>query len=659
MRTDVKMARQPTSLTRAEQGSREWDRALDRVEQSAELALQTYSNVHRGTGQFSVISTVLYEQARNVALDCLGLRKENFTIVFTSPYGAERLSAWLPVRPVHVISSGEAGLPLGIRALVLKRRHHHSGVPPVTGGGVVKLVGAHSVVWDDCPSRFEAGTPNLIGVVAFVCALRTLGRRAPGCSSMPSLTMESVLHADEASFVRGRALLDSLRQTALGRGMAIPTTHGLRPYANLDNAASTPALGPVWDVVRRAWRQPSGGDGIAQEVKHIVADYVGASLDQYDVIFTANATEALNILARGLELAWGSTSRPVVVNTDMEHHSNDLPWRYISGATLVRLPVDDEGFADIAALDDLLRGALQAGWQPKLVTISGASNVLGSLNDLASIARTAHAHGALVGVDAAQLVAHRPVDMSATGIDFLAFSAHKVYAPFGSGALVFRRGTLGFAPDELQAIRQMGSENVAGLAAMGQAFLLLKQVGLDVVTAEEMELTGHLIDGLRAIPEITVFGVTDRRSSRFAHRTGVVSFSVRTVPHNLAALMLAELGGVGVRHGCFCAHLIAKRLMGIARWRERLAELGFGLFPRFTEEVAPGIVRASLGIENSMADVDRLVATMREIVAEPLSWDQRLLATTYNGDPHPPATDVGREIAGVARAISTQVYGPV
>ena len=143
------------------------------------------------------------------------------------------------------------------------------------------------------------------------------------------------------------------------------------------------------------------------------------------------------------------------------------------------------------------------------MAVSGASNVLGVFNDLAEIGRIVHRYGARLLVDAAQLVAHRKVEMEACGIDYLAFSAHKVYAPFGTGVLVVRKGLLSFSPAELELIRSSGEENVGGIAALGKALVLLQRIGLDVIQEEEQALTGRALRGLAQIPGLKIYGIKD------------------------------------------------------------------------------------------------------------------------------------------------------
>jgi selenocysteine lyase/cysteine desulfurase len=152
--------------------------------------------------------------------------------------------------------------------------------------------------------------------------------------------------------------------------------------------------------------------------------------------------------------------------------------------------------------------------------------------------------------------------MEAWNIDSLAFSAHEMYAPFGSGGLVVRQSLRTQDADEFARHQASGLENVAGIAALGKAMLLLRRIGLDVIEEEERALTRRALQGLSHIPSIRIFDVTDPNSPRLAQRGGVIVFTLQHVPYNLVGTELAEYGGVGVRCGCFCAHLQVKHLPG-------------------------------------------------------------------------------------------------
>ena len=155
--------------------------------------------------------------------------------------------------------------------------------------------------------------------------------------------------------------MDELRQTLIGRGVRVPTVEGARPFINLDNAASTPTFTPIWDAVCQTWRQPRQvQDEIVQEVKSICAEVLGAPLAAYDVIFTSNTTEAINLVAESLGNESEPDIEPVVLNTLLEHNSNELPWRTIPGVSLIRLPVDAEGLSGSERAGDAL-ARLQPG----------------------------------------------------------------------------------------------------------------------------------------------------------------------------------------------------------------------------------------------------------------------------------------------------------
>ncbi len=694
--------------------------AFAELERGVYAALETYSNVHRGSGHNSMVSTHLFEQARDIVLEYLGLdrtvHKDKYVVIFCTARRAETLKAQLEPGSYTSMSSQDIGLPLGVRALAVESEALPRGTPFQTGGGTAKLVSLGWTIWADAPDKFEAGTPAIVNVIAFAKALRLiqhfgndafqdadddagqglvkvvgsprLVEAGPDKSGSPAnmigvtlttpcdadderLTAAEILYHDELLEYSGRELLDELRQTLIGRSVRVPTAEGARPYINLDNGASTPTFTPIWDTVRQTWQQPRQVQReIVREVKSICAGFVGAPLTDYEVIFTSNTTEALNLVAesmRSLEtLKVSQTFRvltrseeSVVLNTLLEHNSNELPWRTIPGVSLLRLPADAEGFVDLNGLEALLRAYNQKGQHGKkrikLVAVSGASNVLGVFNDLAAISRIAHRYGAHLLVDAAQLVAHRKVEMEHGGIDYLAFSAHKVYAPFGSGVLVVRKGLLNFSPAELERITSSGEENVGGIAALGKALVLLQRIDLDLIQEEEQALTRRALHGLAQIPGIEIYGVKDPDSPRFPQKGGVIVFSLKDVPHNLAAKELAEQGGIGVRDGCHCAHLLIKRLLKMSPLRARMADLALILFPRFASAIQTGLVRVSLGIENDKEDVDTLIRVLGQIARRPRARVDRLIASVHGGTLLP-QTDVQQQMNDFAGAAAQKIY---
>jgi selenocysteine lyase/cysteine desulfurase len=604
------------------------------LERGVHAALETYANVHRGSGHNSLVSTHLYEQARSIVLEHLDLSKDKYAVIFCTPRGAESLAAQLKPGSYHSLSSRDIGLALGVRALAVDRKALPKGAPFQAGGGTARLVSPGWVIWAKAPDRFEAGTPAIVNVIAFAAALRLIRQygndafrgavaETPAVAEKPASAEQpavaEILYHDDLEKHSGRELLLALRQTLIGRGVGVPTVEGTRPFINLDNAASTPTFAPIWDAVCQTWRQPGQvQDEIIQEVKAICADVLGAPAADYDVIFTCNTTEAINLVAESLRSEAEPGIEAVVLNTLLEHNSNELPWRTIPGVSLIRLPVDDEGFLDLDELEALLRAYNQEGQQRdkriKLVAVSGASNVLGTCNDLAEISRIVHRFGARLLVDAAQLVAHRVVDVDGCGIDYLAFSAHKVYAPFGTGVLLVRKGLLNFSPTALEQIRSSGEENVGGIAALGKALLLLQRIGLDVIREEEQALTGRALAGMAQVPGLKLYGVKDPDSPRFAQKGGVIAFDLGNMLPSRVAKGLAERGGIGVRYGCHCAHLLIKHMLHVPPLLQQFQGVMLTLAPRLS---LPGVVRVSLGIENSAEDVDVLLRVLTGIARQP------------------------------------------
>jgi selenocysteine lyase/cysteine desulfurase len=595
--------------------------AFAELERGVHTALKTYSNVHRGSGHNAMVTTHLYEQTRDIVLEYLGLNKSRYVVIFCTPRRAAALTKLLAPESYQVLSSLDIGLSLGVRALAVKRKALPGGVPFQTGGGTTKLVSKEWVIWADAPDKFEAGTPAIINIIAFTKALRLKQQSGKDLFFMDSapekLTAAEILYHDELEKYSGREMLDKLRQTLIGRDVRVPTLEGTKPFINLDNSASTPTFAPVWNAFRQAWRQPGQvKKEIIQEVKSICAGVLSAPLVAYDVIFTSNTTEAINLAAESLSRKSEDGAEPVVLNTLLEHSSNDLPWRLIPRYSLIRLPVDDEGFVDLNELDMLLSAYNQKGEYGKkrirLVAVSGASNVLGICNNLEEISRIVHQYGARLLVDAAQLAAHRKIVMEECGIDYLAFSAHKVYAPFGCGVLVVRKGLLNFNPAELELIQSSGEENVGGIAALGKALVLLQRVGMDLIREDEQALTKRALSGLATVPGLRIYGIKYPESPRFSQKIGVIVFDLKNKMPSRVAQQLALQSGIGVRSGCHCAHIIIKRLLHISPFLERFQRLIQILFPKFR---FLGLVRVSIGIENSEEDIDTLIRVLGEIAS--------------------------------------------
>jgi len=595
--------------------------ALTELEHSTFTALETYSNVHRGSGHFSMVSTILYEKARDIVLEYLGLNKKNHIVIFCSPLRAEDLTEQLGQKSYRILSSQNIGLPLGVRALVINKKDLPGGIPSVAGGGTTRLVSPKWIVWADAPAKYEAGTPAIINIIAFARALQLIRRlaindlkEADGTDS----SVSEILYNDEFESFSGNRLLDELRKTRIGSDVLVPTDEGPKPYINLDNGASNPTFNSIYNAFIRTCRQPVAvQQELIQEVRSVCAETLGAPLIDYDVIFTSNTTEAINLVAENLYSKPDPEVEPVIVNTILEHNSNDLPWRIANRFSLVRLPVDSEGFIDLDKLEKLMcdynEKILYGKKRIRLVAVSGASNVLGVFNDLSEISRITHKYGAHILVDAAQLVAHRKSAVEKCGIDYFAFSAHKAYAPFGSGALLLRKGLLNFNPERLSQIQRTGEENSAGIAALGKALILLQRIGLDLILEKEQALTAKTVNGLSRIEGLTLYGIKDTESPVFCNKGGVIVFTLKNCFSDVIAKELAKGGGIGIRNGCHCAHILIKHLVNVGPFLERFQRIIAVLFPQIK---FPGVARLSIGICNTEKDIDNLIVMVDKIARQ-------------------------------------------
>ena len=618
------------------------------LERSVHAALETYSNVHRGSGHKSMVTTHLYEQARTITLDYLGLNKYKYLVIFCTQRSAEVLKAKMETESYRIVSSRDIGLPLGVWAVAADKKKLPGGAPLLAGGGTARLVSPGWVIWDSAPDRFEAGTPSIINVIAFaraLCMIQQYGKEIFQDPVSEKLSATEILYHDDLEKYSGPELLDRLRNTLIGHSILVPTIEGEKPYINLDNSASTPAFTPVWNAVRQTWRQPQKiQQEMIHEVRSICAEMLGASLTNYDLIFTSNTTEAINMAAGSINPDIEQDIEPVMLSTILEHTSNDLPWRMVPKFSVIRLPVDHEGFLDLDRIDKIFSEYNQkekyGKKRIKLMAVSGASNVLGSFNNLEAIGHIVHKYGAKLLVDAAQLIAHRKIEMELWGIDYLAFSAHKVYAPFGTGVLAARKGLLNFESGELELIQSSGEANPGGIAALGKALLLMKRIGMDLIQEEEQALTRRALAGLKQINGLVVYGINDPESPRNTQKGGVLVFSMKGMMSNRIAEKLAMHGGIGVRYGCHCAHILVKHILGVSPFLERFQKIIARLFPRLR---FPGVARVSFGIENTEEDVDRLINVL----------------TSIAGKPREPKSDAEQYVKNFVRNAAERVYSQI
>ncbi len=423
----------------------------------------------------------------------------------------------------------------------------------------------------------------------------------------------------------------------VGLDVEVPLLDGAhRRYINFDNAASTPSLKDVREVVNRFLNYYSSvhrGTGFKsqlsthsyEQARQIVMEFVGADPDTHTCIFGKNASEALNKLARRFPF---TSERNMVLCSGMEHHSNDLPWRM--AAKTVHINILPDGCLDLVDFDAKLS---EYGKRLALVAITGASNVTGHINPVHSLAEKVHAAGAQIVVDIAQLAAHRKVDMlpldDPAHLDYVALSAHKMYAPYGTGALIGRRDTfesgdpdqVGGGTVEIVTLEnvtwagppdrdEVGSPNVVGAIALGAAIRTLSEIGMETVAQHETKLTAHLITRLQEIPKIKVYG--DANPKHASKRLGVVPFNIEGLSHFHLAAILGHEYGIGVRNGCFCAHPYLLRLLDI---NQENSEAVRGRMLKGDRSDMPGLVRISFGLYNLVEEIDTLIDALKDITA--------------------------------------------
>jgi cysteine desulfurase/selenocysteine lyase len=377
--------------------------------------------------------------------------------------------------------------------------------------------------------------------------------------------------------------------------------HG-KPLIYLDNAATTQKPRQVIEAIREfyenynanvhrgVYRLSVEATEAYENARAKVARFINAK--DSEIIFTRNTTEALNLVA----YSWGLCNLKRgdrILLTEMEHHSNIVPWQLITkhtGAVIDYIPFDEEGLLVKEEIDRLLN------LEPKIVSIIHVSNVLGTINNVKEIVEKAHKVGAITVVDAAQSVPHMPVDVKEIGCDFLAFSGHKALGPLGVGVLYGKRDLLeemnpflgggdmisrvwlsGAEWNELPWKFEAGTSSVADAIGLGAAIDYLKSIGMDKVRAHEVKLTDYALKRLSEIPDIKIYGPRE-----LDKRGAVISFNLPGIhPHDLATILDEE--GIAIRAGHHCAQPLVTKL-GVA-----------------------ATARASFYIYNSESDIDALV----------------------------------------------------
>lgn len=372
--------------------------------------------------------------------------------------------------------------------------------------------------------------------------------------------------------------------------------HG-KPLVYFDNAATTQKPRQVIDAVSHYYERTNanihrGIHTLAEEAteayeaaRKSIADFIGAK-DPAEIIFVRNATEGINLIAHSYV-----QPKSHVVLSAMEHHANLVPW-HIRQSRLQFIPVKKDGTLDYSTLDRLITK------QTALVSVTHASNVLGTINDIPRIVKAAHAKGVPVLVDAAQSVPHMPIDVQRLGCDFLVFSGHKMLGPTGIGVLWGRRQLLeampsflgggdmirsvrydGFEPNDLPWKFEAGTPHIAGAIGLGAAVDYLQKIGMQNIRSHEMLLTKYALQKMQKIPGLAIYGPQDPKK-----QTGVISFNCDGIhAHDLASVLDRE--GIAIRSGHHCAEPLVRKFGQAA-----MARVSFYLYN--TKDEVDGFITA-------------------------------------------------------------------
>jgi len=419
------------------------------------------------------------------------------------------------------------------------------------------------------------------------------------------------------------------RDLIVGADTRIPLSNGqMAASINFDNAATTPPFASVIQAIedfapwyssihRGTGFKSKYSSEIYENSRETIKKFVKADPNNL-VIFVKNTSEAINKLSYRL---YHKNRRSVILSTCMEHHSNDLPWR--NKYLVDYINVDDNGRL---SMRDLERKLHKYRKDLALVTVTGASNVTGYKNPIYDIAELVHKYDSKLMVDAAQLIGHSCVDMMPDGssrhIDYLAFSAHKMYAPFGTGVLIgpefdFEKGepeyrgggTINIVTHDLikwaepPHKEEAGTPNIMGVVALAEAVRTLASIGMENLEAYESSLLEYALDRISKIPDIMLYCDDDPRD-----RVGIIPFNIAGLHHQIVADALSAESGIAVRNGCFCAQPYVQKLMKIPRndIRKRIKN------PSLPH---PGMVRLSFGLYNNYDEIDVLVNKLCEISA--------------------------------------------
>ena len=411
-------------------------------------------------------------------------------------------------------------------------------------------------------------------------------------------------------------------QVQLANGnMAIPI--------GFDNAATTPSFKSSYRAFCRGlitYGAVARGTGQKSKIttqkyedsRQVILDFFNVGSDpRYTAVFGKTTTECMNLLANALI----KNKDDIILTTRMEHHANDLPWRY--SATIEYVDVDEMGRVSIENIENKLK---ENNGLIKYVTVTGASNVTGYINQINEIAKICHQYDAKIIVDGAQLVAHKEIDMKGKNpgeeIDFLVFSSHKIYSPYGTGVIIGLKEDLSRVTPLLKGggcikavtdddviwgeppdLHEAGSPNSLGVMATARALQQLKQIGLDNIYDHEMMLKEFIITEMKKIDRVILYGDNENTYDRL----GIIVFNIDGENYMKIAKRFADEMAIALRTGKFCAHPYVNRLMGISD--ETACNNAYNNKP------TNGMIRASLGLYNTMEEARAFIAYTKYLVS--------------------------------------------
>ena len=422
------------------------------------------------------------------------------------------------------------------------------------------------------------------------------------------------------------------RDYIVGLDKKVPLKNGKKVTSiNFDNAATTPPFksvineivnfAPWYASINRSYGYKSElSTKLYNDSRKTVLDFVNADSSFYTVIYVKNTTEAINKLAYTLYNSKSPGS--MILSSEMEHHSNDLPWR--NKFPMDYIKIDRWGRL---LLEDLEYKLKKYDGKVRLVAITGASNVTGYINPIYEAAMLAHKYGAEILVDGAQLVPHCRIKLGresdSNHIDYLAFSAHKMYAPFGTGVLIGPKKTFEYgAPsysgggtikivtkncvvwEDPPLREEAGSPNVMGALALDTSIKTIKSIGMDNIEKYENRLTEYALKRLDEIQGITIYC---NKNENTRSRVCIVPFNIDGIFHETVAEALSGEGGISVRSGCFCAHPYVQELLNLPK-----DELDY--YVKNPDESRPGMIRISFGLYNTFSEIDKFMRVLKKIV---------------------------------------------